>query len=139
MVQVGLDGYVVEQAAGQRSGLRRKVKRAVRLAGCLRVEGDQVVIDNDVKTIRGWRIDQIYVSDLFGLPSARPPELDADIARRKELLQKSNRTPREQRELKNLEAIVESLPGGETREQAETLRLIQEALETLKKEHSAAP
>jgi predicted ATP-binding protein involved in virulence len=105
----------------------------------LRREGDQVVIDNDVTTIRGWRIDQIYTSDLFGLPSARPPALDATFARRKELLFKSSLTLREKRELKNLEAIVESLPGGETREQAETLRLIREALEALQREHSTAP
>jgi hypothetical protein len=39
----------------------------------LRREGDHVVIDNDVETVRGWRIDQLLTSDLFGLPSARPP------------------------------------------------------------------
>jgi predicted ATP-binding protein involved in virulence len=105
----------------------------------LRREGDQVVIDNDVKTIRGWRIDQIYTSDLFGLPSARPPEMDEPMARRKELLLKTRHTPQEEKELKNLEAVMESLPGGETREQTETLRLIREALENLQDEHSAAP
>jgi hypothetical protein len=99
----------------------------------LRREGDQVIIDNDVKTIRGWRIDQIYTSDLFGLPSARPPELDGKLERRKELLLKRRPTPREKRELEELNAIAFSLPGGETAEQAETLRLIQESVEILKK------
>ena len=36
----------------------------------LRREGDHVVIDNDVKDIHGWRVDQILTSDLFGLESA---------------------------------------------------------------------
>ncbi len=99
----------------------------------LRREGNQVIIDNDVKTIRGWRIDQIYTSELFGLPTARPPELDGKLERRKELLLKRRLTPREKRELEELNAIAYSLPGGETAEQAETLRLIQESVEILKK------
>jgi transcriptional regulator with XRE-family HTH domain len=42
----------------------------------LRREGDHVVIDNNMKDIHGWRVDQILTSDLFGLESARPPQLD---------------------------------------------------------------
>ncbi len=39
----------------------------------LRREADHVVIDNDVDRIRGWRIDQILTSELFGLPSTALP------------------------------------------------------------------
>ena len=46
----------------------------------LRREGDHVVIDNDFEAIRGWRVDQILTSDLFDLPTARPPEFDAMLA-----------------------------------------------------------
>src|SRR5206468_2266596 len=55
----------------------------------LRREDDHVVIDNDVERIRGWRIDQLLTSDLFGLPSARPPQFDALLERHKELMTKS--------------------------------------------------
>src|SRR5262249_20242655 len=34
----------------------------------LKREGDHVVIENHPETIRGWRVDQILTSDLFGLP-----------------------------------------------------------------------
>jgi hypothetical protein len=105
----------------------------------LRRESDQVIIDNDVKTIRGWRIDQIYTSDLFGLPSARPPELDEPLARRTALLSKSRLTEKDKRELAELEARIGSLPAGETAEQAETLRLLRESLELLEKRIPAQP
>ena len=36
----------------------------------LRREGNHVVIDQDAGSVRGWRVDQILTSDLFGLPSA---------------------------------------------------------------------
>ena len=54
----------------------------------LRRQGDRVAIDNDVDQIRNWRLDQIYTSELFGLPSARPPRFDAAMKRREEILSK---------------------------------------------------
>jgi predicted ATP-binding protein involved in virulence len=66
----------------------------------LRREGDHVVIDNNAKSIHGWRLDQILTSDLFGLPSARPPELDEAYSRRRQLLRKTRLTKKEQMELK---------------------------------------
>lgn len=99
----------------------------------LRREGDHVVIDNDVGYIRGWSIDQLLTSDLFGLPSSRPPQFDAPIERRKQLLMKAKLTKEEKRELAELEKVVFSLPGGETAEQAKTSALILESIELLKK------
>jgi predicted ATP-binding protein involved in virulence len=78
----------------------------------LRREGDQVVIDNEVEAIRGWRIDQIYTSELFGVPSARPPEFDEPIKRRKQLLLKAKRSTVEEKELERLTKEVMGMPGG---------------------------
>jgi hypothetical protein len=105
----------------------------------LRREGDRAVIDNDVQAVRGWRIDQIYTSDLFGLQSARPPELDEPLRRRKEILSKPELTEEDKRELAALEAQIGSLPLGETAEHAETMRLIQETLLRLEKEKAPSP
>jgi predicted ATP-binding protein involved in virulence len=98
----------------------------------LRREGDHVVIDNDLKAIRGWRIDQIYTSDLFGLESARPPELDAPMKRRVEILSKSKLSEADKRELKELEAQIGDLPVGETPEDIRTMQLLRESLDLLK-------
>jgi hypothetical protein len=105
----------------------------------LRREGDHVVIDNDVKAVRGWRIDQVYTSDLFGLKSARPPELDEPLARRQAILAKPSLSDEDRRELADLEARIGDLPAGETAEQAEALRLIQRSLDLLGKGQGANP
>jgi predicted ATP-binding protein involved in virulence len=105
----------------------------------LRREGDHVVIDNDARTIRGWRIDQVLTSDLFGLPSARPPELDEPLARRKALLSKAELSEEDRRELAELEKRIGELPSGETAEQAQTLALLQESLDLLRHPQPGKP
>jgi hypothetical protein len=87
----------------------------------LRREGDHVVIDNDFKAIRGWTIDQVLTSDLFGLESSRPPEYDRLLARRKELLSKGRLTQANKKELAQLKAKIGQLPGGETGEDAKEM------------------
>jgi predicted ATPase len=101
----------------------------------LKREGDHVVIENDVDVIRNWRVDQILTSDLFGLPSARPPELDKPLARRKELLAKPKLTKAEKAELARLEETIGTLPTGETAGQSrEILDLVQESHRLLKEQ-----
>jgi hypothetical protein len=99
----------------------------------LRREGDQVIIDNNVDMIRNWRIDQIYTSELFGLPSARPPQLDELLKQRQAILAKPKLTAVDQSKLEQLDSQIGPLPEGETAEDAETRRLIRESLELLKK------
>lgn len=100
----------------------------------LRREGDHVVIDNDVDNIRNWRVDQILTSDLFGLPSARPKQLDPLLERRKTLLSQSKLTAADRRELKELEVKIGGLPFGETIDEIEERREIRETLDLLMRE-----
>jgi predicted ATP-binding protein involved in virulence len=105
----------------------------------LRREGDHVVIDNDVARIRNWRIDQVLTSDLFGLPSARPPELDELLDRRQALLTKARLTTKDKQELAELEKRIGPLPSGETKDTRETLAFIKESLELLQREQAKKP
>jgi hypothetical protein len=105
----------------------------------LRREGDHVVIDNDVDAIRNWRIDQILTSELFGLPSARPPELDDLLAKRKTLLTKATLTTADKRELTRLEKQIGDLPAGESAAQAKELALLKETLDHLKRHSEPRP
>lgn len=98
----------------------------------LRREGDHVVIDNDVEAIRGWRIDQILTSDLFGLKSARPPQLDSLLAERKKILAKGKLTKKDKEKLRQLEEKIGPLPAGETPEDIEAMDIIRRAAERLK-------
>lgn len=100
----------------------------------LRREGDHVVIDNDVKSIRGWRVDQILASDLFDLPSARPPDLDEKLKRRIELLSQPALTDADKREVERLDTEIGDLPSGESSDDARSmLKLAEQTRELLQK------
>ena len=100
----------------------------------LRRDGDQVLIDNDVDYIRNWRVDQILTSDLFGLDSARPPHIAKQIAERDKILGKAKLTKADEKKLEELEAEIGELPFGESKQQNQMMKDIQESLELLKKE-----
>jgi predicted ATP-binding protein involved in virulence len=98
----------------------------------LRREGDHVVIDNDVETIRGWRVDQVLTSDLFGLKTARPPEYDEIIAQRNEILARRSLDVNDRARLRSLGNEIEKLPAGETPADLEAMEIIRQAAAKLK-------
>lgn len=105
----------------------------------LRREGDHVVIDNEVDNIRNWRIDQILTSDLFGLKTARPPQIEAQLEEREKLLDKAKLSAADKRRLSELNAVVEELPFGETAREREERVTIKKAIDALMKERKSAP
>lgn len=97
----------------------------------LKRQGDQVVIENDPADVNNWRIDQILTSDLYGLPTARPPHLDALIAERRKLLTARSLTPAAERRLRAIEAEIGEMPGGETPDEMRAMELILKAANRL--------
>lgn len=98
-----------------------------------RAEGaDHVTIHNDPETVRGWRVDQILTSDLFGLESARPPAQTEALERRRQLLRNDHRSEIEEAELKRLEQQLEQMPQGENAEDIEAWELIHRFAQQLK-------
>jgi hypothetical protein len=93
----------------------------------LRREGDHVVIDNDVETVNGWRVDQVLTSDLFGLKTARPPQYDELIARRNAILDKRSLDEQDRVALGKLESRIAELPAGERPEDLKAMEIIQRA------------
>jgi predicted ATPase len=93
----------------------------------LRRQGGHVVIDDSPKAVSGWRVDQILTSDLFDLPSARPPHLDDLFARRERILTKARLTQKDKQELKAINAEIGELPSGETPEAMEAMDIIRAA------------
>ena len=98
----------------------------------LRREGDHVVIDNDVERIKNWRVDQILTSELFGLESARPPQISPALEERKKILSKPHLTKADEKRLAALEAQIGALPTGETPEDLQAMDIIRRAAELLK-------
>jgi hypothetical protein len=93
-----------------------------------------VVIENDPEIVRGWRVDQLLTSDLFGLPSARPPEFARWLERRGVLLEKAPRTSEEEQELVAIEQKLRSMPAGETPEERDAESTIRWFADQLRKE-----
>lgn len=99
-----------------------------------RVE-DCIIVDNDSSSIRNWRIDQLLTSDLFGLPSARPPAIASLIGQRRSILQKKSLSEQDEADLKLIESKLSSLPTGESAKEADDLAVLaSEARKLLRKE-----
>ena len=98
----------------------------------LRREGDHVIIDNDVERIKNWRVDQILTSELFGLESARPPQIDSVLKERKRILSKARLTKADEKKLAVIEVQIGALPTGETPEDLQAMDIIRRAAELLK-------
>ena len=105
----------------------------------LRRKGDHVIIDQDAGSVRGWRVDQILTSDLFGLPSARDPAQDELRKRREALLGKSRLTKADEAELSKIEAELIDAPGGESPQQIEAMNLIMRAAARMDKAREGEP
>jgi predicted ATP-binding protein involved in virulence len=98
----------------------------------LKREGDSVKIYNDMEreVIKGWRVDQVLSSDLFGLESTRPPAYDKSVTRQKELLEKDVLTPQDEAELEALGKELEEM--SLTNDVSpETMKFMQRALKIL--------
>lgn len=93
--------------------------------------GDHVEIINDVEDIKNWRVDQILTSDLFGLESARPPQIEGLLKRREELLSRPKLSKKAQKDLAEIEAKIGDLPTGESREERDLMRRMDATLKRL--------
>ncbi|MBW8688115.1 AAA family ATPase [Chitinophaga rhizophila] len=98
----------------------------------LRKEGDTVVIDQEIENVRKWRIDQILTSDLFGLDSARNPEVAKKMEERTALITKATLTAEEEATLNELNEFAQSIPTAPTPTDIEAMELIRKAAAYLK-------
>jgi predicted ATP-binding protein involved in virulence len=73
-------------------------------------ENRQVSIWNDADRLLDWRLDQV-VTALFGLSSARPPNIQAIFDERDQLLDMPKRTPAQEARLNELKSKIAGLSG----------------------------
>jgi predicted ATP-binding protein involved in virulence len=93
----------------------------------LRREGDHVVIENHPEVLRNWRVDQILTSELFGLKTSRPPQIEEPLKERRAILSKAKLTKADEKRLAELEQAIGALPAGETAEDSRAMELIRRA------------
>ena len=92
-----------------------------------------VEIDNTPDAVRGWRVDQVLSSDLFGETSPRDEATQAVLDERRDLLRKPKLSARDAAKLNDLEGRLASIPLGESRQEVRDRTLLRETLEVLKK------
>jgi energy-coupling factor transporter ATP-binding protein EcfA2 len=97
---------------------------------------DHVEIDNDSTSVRGWRVDQILTSDLYGLSSARAPDIEALLDEQRRLVTKARRTSAERTRLEKITAELASLPTAERPEDQAALDLIREVAAAVRSKRS---
>ncbi len=97
----------------------------------LEQQEEEIVIKQDLPSIKGWRADQILTGPLFGLESSRDLTTRRLIDEYKELIAKSELSEGEVERLQELESTLsEEIPSsGETEVQREAFRLIEETME----------
>lgn len=79
----------------------------------LRKQGNHIVIDQNMESVRNWRIDQILTSELFDIP-VRNAEVEMKLERRRELISQDQLTPEETSELQSLNTFADNLPYAES-------------------------
>lgn len=105
----------------------------------LRRNGDHVEILNDPEEVRGWRVDQILTSDLFGLDSARSVDVERLIDRHQQLVLLDAPTDAEQQELRELEERLAKLPAGEVARDREAWAIAYELARKLQDNAGSKP
>ena len=97
----------------------------------LRRVDDHVEILNDPEEVRGWRVDQILTSDLFGLRSARSIEVERLLERQQELVLLDKPTDSQRAELAEIDAKLAELAPGETARDRETWAIVRRLADRL--------
>ena len=84
----------------------------------------QSVIESNPAIVKTWRLDQVLTSDLFGVQSSRPVHIERSMERRARLVQQDKLTKSEQNELRELDALIESLHTAELATDQAAMNLI---------------
>jgi energy-coupling factor transporter ATP-binding protein EcfA2 len=84
-----------------------------------------VLIDDDVQEVRGWRIDQILTSELFGLDGPRSTAVNTLYERRAALVMQGELDAEQQAELTQIDAELDELPTGDSAEQRHAWDVLQ--------------
>lgn len=84
-----------------------------------------VIIDDDVEQVRGWRVDQILTSELFGLDGPHSKPINDLYRRRAALVMQGELDAAERAELAYIDAKLDQLPAGDSAEQRHAWNVLQ--------------
>lgn len=100
----------------------------------VRCVGEGATIENDPTVVRSWRLDEVITSELFDLPSAFAPEIEALFEEQRLLVAKPDRTRADNVRLAELEKILLELPRRDDPEDDRAMDIIRRAAAALERE-----
>ena len=89
-------------------------------------------IENGPESIKGWRVDQILLSELYGLEETRSLEVEAWFKERDQLLAKPSMTAKDKSRLKALDQRIEQLPVWESESSRTAFKVIEQYADKLR-------
>jgi len=99
----------------------------------LKEKGKSVVVMQNIVDIRNWRIDQILMSDLFGLEDVYSLETQQKLEKREKLLKKEQLNEKEYAELKVLNEFVENIPVDNSQTEIEGFAILRQFAQKIAK------
>jgi predicted ATP-binding protein involved in virulence len=93
---------------------------------------DHSIIENDPAVLINWSVDQIVTSDLFGLKTAWPPEVEVLFDEQRELLAKTTRTAEDDARLDEIHKAMLALPTERNPANEAAMAIVREAAALLK-------
>jgi hypothetical protein len=102
-----------------------------------RHDGDDfVTIHNDREAVRGWRIDQILTSELFGLDGPRSPKVNELMRERARILGQAELSEADRAELRRLDEQFAQLPEGDTPEDQAAWDVVRRFAATIRRDEA---
>ena len=98
---------------------------------------DYVVVENNPESIANWRIDQILVSDLFGLKSSRSEQLESLWNERERLLGRKSINKSQEKRIAEIEQQVGNIPVWENKYERKAISAIDKIAEMLESKERA--
>lgn len=98
-----------------------------------RKEDDHVVIDNNPDEVKGWRVDQILVSDLFEVQGDRSEKIQDFINEKNEILSKMKLSDVDKERLDFINLKINDIPQALNMKDIDAQEIIRKAAELLKK------
>jgi hypothetical protein len=98
-------------------------------------DDDHAIVAPSHENIQNWRVDQILTSELFDLPSARPPRLDSLFEERTKILSKPRLSTNDKVRLTELDKQIGELSVGEGPGDVQAMTLLRRAAKLLDPEH----
>lgn len=99
----------------------------------LKDKGKSVEVQQNIIDIRNWRIDQILMSDLFGMQDVYSSETQIKLQKRDKLLRQDMLSKTEQTELEELNTFVDNLPVGNTQNEIEGFSMLRQFAQKIAK------